>query len=156
MAMLHEILYRSGDLARISFPNYVKNLCAQVARSFGSTARSIRLRQQISDASLNLDQAVTAGLIVNELVTNAFKHAFPSRSRGEILVELKAADERHLLLRVSDDGIGFPPESPPQRSDSLGLLLVKNLCRQLDGHLSVSGRPGTVFEIIFPLNPLER
>jgi PAS domain S-box-containing protein len=156
MAMLHEILYHSENKARINFPQYVKDLCAQLARSLGSKARNISLRQEIAPVALNLDQAVTAGLIINELVTNAFKHAFPSRSEGKILVELHAPDEHHLLLRVSDNGIGFPPESPLQRSESLGLLLVKNLSRQLEGRLSVTGSAGTVFEIIFPHNPLER
>ena len=82
MATLHEILYRSGTVARINFPDYVKGLCVHLARSYDSAARSIRLRQEIANVALNLDQAVTAGLIINELVTNAFKHAFPSRSGG--------------------------------------------------------------------------
>ncbi|MCK7469481.1 MAG: ATP-binding protein [Desulfomicrobium escambiense] len=150
MAMLHEILYRSDNFAKIDFPQYVKSVCTHVAHSYGSDAKNIRLKQEIADVALNPDQAITAGLIINELVANAFKHAFPSRSDGEILVELQAAGEHHLVLRVSDNGVGFPAERSPQSAETLGLLLVSNLSRQLDGQLSVTGEQGTVFQIVFP------
>jgi len=86
MAMLHEILYRSDNFAKIGFPQYAKSVCAHAARSYGSDARNIRLKQEIADVALNPDQAITAGLIINELEANAFKHAFRSRSNGEILL----------------------------------------------------------------------
>lgn len=155
MAMLHEILYLSGNIVSISFPFYVKKLCNHLIRSHGFAARNIRLRHRVADVPLNPDQAITAGLIVNELVTNAIKHAFPSGGGGDIFVELRAEHGNHLLLRVADNGIGLPADMPPQAADSLGLLLVRNLCRQLDGHLSVRGEPGTVFDIVFPLAPEE-
>ena len=104
--------------------------------------------------ALNPDEAITAGLIINELVANAFKHAFPSRSGGEILVELQAAGERHLVLRVSDNGVGFPADRSPQSAETLGLLLVSNLSRQLDGQLSVTSEQGTVFQIVFPAHSI--
>ena len=150
MAMLHEILYRSDNFAKIDFREYVKSVCTHLAHSYGSDAKNTRLKQEIADVTLNPDQAITAGLIINELVANAFKHAFPSRSDGEILVELQAAGEHHLVLRVSDNGVGFPAGRSPQSAETLGLLLVSNLSRQLDGQLSVTGEQGTVFQIIFP------
>ena len=156
MATLHEILYHPGSVARINFPDYVQGLCGHLARSYDSAARNIRLRLEIAPFALNLDQAVTAGLIINELVTNAFKHAFPSPSGGEILVALKAADEGHLLLWVTDDGVGFVPEKSPLSTETLGLLLVENLSRQLEGRLSIGSGPATVFEIIFPRSPIGR
>ena len=154
MAMLHEILYRSDNFAKIGFPQYAKSVCAHLARSYGSDARNIWLKQEIADVALNPDQAITAGLIINELVTNAFKHAFPSRSGGEILVELQTAGEHHLVLRVSDNGVGFPADRSPQSAETLGLLLVSNLSRQLDGQLSVTSEQGTVFQIVFPAHSI--
>jgi two-component sensor histidine kinase len=151
MAMLHEILCRSG-IAENHFPRYLRSLCDHLVRSFDS--RTIRLRQEISDVALDPDQAIVAGLIVNELVTNAIKHAFPSGS-GEILVELRAADEGRVLLRVADDGVGLP-SSPPEPTESLGLLLVRSLSRQLNGALTVRGQPSAAFEIVFPSMLRER
>lgn len=153
MALLHETLYRSGNLARVSFPQYVRSVCAHVARSYASGAGKIVLHHRIADVSLDLDLAIPAGLIINELVSNAFKHAFPSRSAGEILVELRVAPGGRLLLRVSDNGIGLGPEVDPQRTETLGLLLVRNLAGQLDGRFSVSSDQGAVFEIEFPATP---
>lgn len=154
MAMLHEILYRSENIAHVSLPLYVKSLCDHVARSYDSAARNIRLRHRMIDVTLNLDQAITAGLIINELVSNALKHAFPSRAEGEILVELERADEQHLSLRISDNGIGLPAETDPLGTDTLGLLLVRTLCRQLGARMSVAGGEWTVFEMVFPAHPL--
>jgi two-component sensor histidine kinase len=150
MALLHETLYRSGDLAKVRFRHYVKSICALLARSYASDAERIRLQHDIADVTLDMDQAIPAGLIISELVTNAFKHAFLSRSRGEILVEFQTADEHHRILRVSDNGVGLPAETRPQNAETLGLLLVSSLSRQLDGRMSVRSEMGTVFEIVFP------
>ncbi|MHC1743634.1 MAG: sensor histidine kinase [Syntrophobacteraceae bacterium] len=150
MALLHETLYRSGNLAKVSFPQYVNNVCSHVARSYGFGVGNIRLRHEIVDVTLDLDLAIPAGLIINELVSNAFKHAFPSHLEGEILVELQSAPEEQLVLRVSDNGIGMAPEVDPESAETLGLLLVRNLARQLDGRMSVASEQGTVFEIVFP------
>jgi PAS domain S-box-containing protein len=154
MALLHETLYRSGNLARVSLPQYVKNVCTHVARSYASGAAGIRLGHEIADVSLDVDLAIPVGLIINELVSNAFKHAFPSRSNGELLVELQSAPENQLVLRVSDNGVGLPAGADPQSAETLGLLLVRNLARQLDGRMSASRGQGTVFEIVFPAQPL--
>jgi PAS domain S-box-containing protein len=150
MALLHEILYRSDNFAKIDFPQYVKSVCTHLARSYGSDARNIRLKLEVAAVALSLDQAITAGLIITELVANSFKHAFPSRSGGEILVELQATGEHHHVLRVSDNGVGFPAETNPESTESLGLLLVRNLSRQMDGQITVASEQGAVFQIVFP------
>ncbi len=150
MALLHETLYRSGNLARVDFPQYVKSICSHLVRSCAGNAENIRLRQDIADVALDMDQAIPAGLIISELVTNALKHAFPARAVGEISVELQVAGEKNLVLRVSDNGVGLPAATRSQSSATLGLTLVKNLSRQLDGQLSIEGEQGTVFEIVFP------
>lgn len=97
-----------------------------------------------------MDQAIVAGLIVNELVTNALKHAFVFRPGGDIRVELQKMDEHRLVLRVSDNGVGLSSETSPETTGTVGLLLVRNLTRQLEGKLSVTNRQGAVFEIVFP------
>jgi CheY-like chemotaxis protein len=97
-----------------------------------------------------MDQPIVAGLIVNELVTNALKHAFVFRPGGDIRVELQKMDEHRLLLRVSDNGVGLSSETSPETTGTVGLLLVRNLTRQLEGKLSVTNRQGAVFEIVFP------
>ena len=150
MALLHETLYQSSNLAKVDFPRYVRSICTHLARSCADDAIGIRLRQDIADVALDMDQAIPAGLIISELVTNAFKHAFPTRTEGEISVELQASGEQHLVLRVSDNGVGFPAETRSQSSETLGLILVRNLSRQLDGQLSITGEQGSVFEIVFP------
>lgn len=155
MAMLHEILYRSGSVADVHFPLYLKRLCDHLACSFGSGARNVRLRHEISDVPLGPDQAITAGLIVNELVTNAIKHAFPSGQEGDVLVELRAPDNDSLLLRVADNGVGLPSDTRLETAESLGLLLVVSLIRQLNGRLSLGSGPGAAFEIVFPRAPKE-
>ncbi len=150
MALLHETLYRSGNLAKVGFPQYVKSVCAHVARSYASDAVNVRLRHEVAEVTLDLDRAIPAGLIISELVSNAFKHAFPHATEGEVLVELKTAPEDMLVLRVADSGVGFPAEFDPESPETLGLLLVRNLTRQLEGRMTISGDKGTVFEIVFP------
>jgi PAS domain S-box-containing protein len=150
MALLHETLYRSDNLAKVSLPQYIKTVCTHVARSYTPEAGHIRLRHEIADVNLELDQAIPVGLIISELVSNAFKHAFPLQVKGEILVELQTEGEHDLLLRVSDNGVGLPSDTDPASADTLGLLLVRNLTRQLGGRLLVKRSEGTVFELMFP------
>jgi len=156
MAMVHEILYQSGNVAAIDFARYVESLCRHVGRSYGAAARNIRLHPRIAAAPLSLDQAVLAGLIVSELTTNAIKHAFAGRAEGEIRVELAEDGPDRLVLRVADDGAGLPAEAAPEGGGTLGLLLVRNLSRQLDGRLAFRNAPGAVFEIVFPRQAPER
>jgi len=151
MAMLHEMLYHSGNVASIGLPAYIKGLCDHLARSYGSAAGKIRLACKIADVDLDIDQAILVGLIVTELVSNALKHAFVDRPGGDIVLELHEARGQGMVLRVSDNGIGLPEQTRPDSAGTLGLLLVNNLAGQLEGHVSVSREQGTVFEIVFPL-----
>jgi PAS domain S-box-containing protein len=153
MAMVHEVLYRSGSISNVGFSEYVGSLCEHLARSYAAAARGIRLTPRIAGVFLDLDQAIVAGLIINELVTNAMKHAFGSRPEGDIRVELQADGDGHLALRVADNGVGMPAGELPAAAGTLGLLLVRNLARQLDGELTVRQDHGTVFEIVFPCKP---
>jgi PAS domain S-box-containing protein len=149
MALLHEALYRSGSLARISLPQYVDSLCAQLWHMAGSVAPRVRLEHRVDAVSLPLDQAVPCGLIINELVSNALKHAFPAGRSGSIRVAAKVQPDGLLTLAVADDGVGLPPGRDPRNSDTLGLQLVFMLAAQLQAVVDIACEGGTEFRIAF-------
>ena len=150
LALLHETLHRQGNAARADARIYFGNLCENLCESFGSKARRIRLERRLAAVDLDLDQAIPCGLIVNELVTNAFKHAFPGERSGTIVVELSADNGQPVELIVSDDGIGLPAGLDVNLAESLGLRVVSGLARQIGGTLTVENQSGTAFRIQFP------
>ena len=151
MALLHESLYRSENLARVNFPGYVEDLCAHLARSFGpELAARIKLDCRIAPALLDLDQTVPCGLMINELVFNALKYAFPGQRAGRIRVEFQVEAGQARLI-VADDGIGLPPELEVSQTKSLGLRLVTLLAGQLLGAVEIRRAAGTSFQITFSL-----
>jgi len=153
MALLHQMLYHSENLALINFAAYVKELAVQILRSFRPASGRVRVESHVAPVELSLDQAVPAGLIINELVSNALKHAFPGDRTGSVTVDLKPGEGRNLVLTVSDDGTGLPAGFDPVGPLSLGLKLVWNLAGQLGGTVEVrkpSGG-GAVFRVVFPL-----
>ena len=152
MALLHETLYGSGNLACVSFRGYVDSVCIHLARSYASDSKKIRIQQDIAEVTLPLDQAIPAGLIINELLSNAFKHAFAGRTEGKINVQLQSADEHLYTLCVADNGVGLPAANTKD-SGTLGLRLVESLVQQLEGQLSVERGAETVFQIAFPKQP---
>ena len=159
MALLHETLYSSNNLAFLDFPSYLQTLSTQLFRSYGPETARLSLRLRVADAPLGLDQAVPCGLIINELLTNALKYAFPNGRSGEITVELQAEDpappsdpagERNFVLRVCDTGVGMPPDFDLPAARSLGLQLVFNLARQLRGAARLEPGPGARLAVTFP------
>ena len=150
MALVHESLYGSEIFASVDLAAYLRQLCHQLCRALVATPGRIRLHMDMAPVRLNIDQAIPCGLLVNELVSNAFKHAFPEDRSGELRVELQApANGRGCLLRVSDDGVGLPPDLDLEHLGSLGLKLVTDLVRQIGGRLEIGPGPGAVFEIEF-------
>jgi two-component sensor histidine kinase len=107
----------------------------------------------MDDLSLPVDKAIPCGLILNELISNALKHAFTPGSGGRIRVELRRLPEHRVLLAVSDDGIGIAPDFEPEKSTALGMQLVTTLVEQLDAHLELIRQPGTAFRITFRTEP---
>ncbi|MFZ1829810.1 MAG: PAS domain S-box protein [Candidatus Competibacteraceae bacterium] len=150
MALLHETLYREGDMGQADGAVYLSHLCAHLNSVFGVVTGRVRLRHQLAPVALTPDQAVPCGLIVNELVSNAFKHAFPGERGGEIQVALTAEPDGHRVLAVTDNGVGLPPGLDIEQSDTLGLQLVAGLARQLGGAVETRTAAGTVFRIAFP------
>jgi two-component sensor histidine kinase/HAMP domain-containing protein len=153
MSLLHQSLYSSGNFAGVGFRDYVNTVCSQVSHAYATDSPRIHLRQEIADVTLSLDQAIPAGLILNELVSNAFKHAFVGRTQGEITVRFQPAEDQHYTFVVADDGIGLPHTHAAPNSASLGLRLVEGLVEQLDGTLSIYREGGSTFHIVFPKQP---
>ncbi len=148
MAMVHETLCRSDSMAPVSCHKYLDRLVEGIASSHIGGPGA--LSSEIDDLSIHIDQAVPLGLIVNELVSNAMKHAFPDDRRGQVKVTMSAAGEHAYELTVSDNGVGIPEDLDFDSTDSLGLQLVRTLARtQLQGTLDVVSDNGTCFVIRF-------
>jgi PAS domain S-box-containing protein len=164
MALLHETLYRSGNLASINFTAYLKELCRQMLHSSIPVGSRLRIEYQVSPINLPMEQAVPCGLIVSELVSNALKHGFPENRSGRILVGLNLHIESGMVvLSVCDEGVGLPDHfdlSGGDATETLGLRLVSGLAQQLGGRLEAEVPPagGASFRLIFPAfakRPLE-
>jgi two-component sensor histidine kinase len=149
MALVHENLYRAGNLSRIPMAGHIRSLCMHLNGAYGSLAQNVRLVVNVDDLHLEMDRAVPCGLIVNELVSNALKHAFPAGRTGTISVALRPDGPGRTLLAVSDDGVGLPAELDIARSDSLGLRLVGDLAEQLHGSVSLAREGGTTISVSF-------
>jgi two-component sensor histidine kinase len=153
ISLIHEQLYRSEDLARIDFAGYVDALTAQLFRSYGVKPGQIERRIAIDRVLISVDQAIPAGLIINELVSNALKYAFPANWQGalaEITVSLFPESSDMLVLTINDTGIGLPLAIDLEQPTRLGLQLVTTLTRQLRGTLTLDRSQGTTFRITFP------
>lgn len=148
MALVHDTLHQRGTMGGVDGALYLSQLCDRISQSFGLMSGRVHLSHRLTSVQLTLDQATTCGLIVNELVSNAFKHAFPGDRSGQILVVLAVAEDGRRVLVVSDDGVGLPPDW--QNRESLGLKLVPGLARQLGGELELQGHAGTLFSLTFP------
>jgi len=148
MALIHERLYQSKDLARIDFTEYVRNLTTHLFRSYGVNARAVGLQIDVGNILLDIDTAIPCGLIINELVTNSLKYAFSSDVGGEIRIGLQPENDGRLALSVSDNGAGLPPDFDFQKTESLGLQLVNTLTDQLQGQIQIEREGGTTFKIV--------
>ena len=149
MAMVHEKLYQADDLTSVDLPGYLENIASAVRATHAVPGRRIDIDVVAEPLTLNLDKAVLAGLIVNELVMNGFKHAFTGRKRGRIRVRAQLSDEQ-VELAVADNGIGMPPGTTLTTVRTLGLQIVHGLATQLGGDASIVRRRGTTVRIIFP------
>ncbi len=149
MALIHEKLYQSADLAQVDFAAYLRSLVTFLAQSYRERTDAVALEVHSADVQLDLETALPCGLIVNELVSNALKHGFPDDRTGTIWVSLESSEGGGLCLRVRDDGIGFPEGASLEPSQSLGLSLVRTLTDQIGGALTVSRGSGTDFAVCF-------
>ncbi len=150
MALVHERLYRSPDLAQVDFAEYITCLADSLFGANRTNSDHIRLLVDVRDVKLSIDAAVPCGLLVNELISNCLKHAFPLREFGCIHVELQNVADGEILLCVRDDGIGLPEHVQPETSPTFGMQVILALVEQLHGSLQVDRLGGTEFRIRFP------
>ncbi len=147
MSKIHERLYQSNDLSSVQFAEYVMSLLNDLFSSHRASP-GIRLKADIENISFNMETAIPCGLIINELVSNALKYAFPN-GQGEIYVSLMHSRENKYLLTISDNGIGLPADIDFENTQSLGFRLINNLTNQLEGKIDLDVKNGTKFKILF-------
>ncbi|EKF85878.1 PocR ligand-binding domain-containing protein [Methanobacterium formicicum] len=159
MAMIHEKLYQSPNLTKIDFKDYIEKLASNLIYTYQVETRNIEQVFEVKDVEMNIDTAIPCGLIINELVTNSLKYAFPqseSNGNGIIKIELNQLEDQFKLV-ISDNGVGLPAHIQPENTETLGLQLVNSLVDQLEGTLEIDRIKGTKFTIIFSeLNYKER
>ena len=150
MALVHEKLYQSGNFTKIDFNVYAKDLIKSIFHSYGTISSHIIPTIKVENVSLGIDSAIPCGLIINELVTNSLKHAFPDGKKGDIKIFMRRTGENEYSLEVCDNGIGIAQGIDFDNSNSLGLHLVKILAQnQLNGDISLNRDHGTEIKINF-------
>jgi two-component sensor histidine kinase len=147
MALVHENLYRNENLAKILFSNYVKSMAGNLARTYSNARTNVRLEFDIEDVYMPLDTGIPCGLIINELLSNSFKYAFPDKDSGLIKIQFKKIDGDEYEMQVSDDGIGINGGFDIENTKSLGMKIVTKLVQQIEGTLNYDFSKGTKFEI---------
>ena len=148
MALIHEKLCQSDDLNHIKISEYINTLVTDLFYSFNLSDGQIEIKMDLEDIYLKIETAIPCGILINELVSNSLKYAFPNGRKGEIFVSLNSKDDGYELI-VADDGVGLPEELDYENTESLGLQLVNNLATQIDGTIELDKSHGTKFIIDF-------
>ncbi len=149
IALVHEGLYQSKSLDKIDYGEYLKKLVTHLFESFSIDPARIKRTISAKDVYVNIDQAVPCSLILNEMLTNSFKYAFPEGRSGEITI-LFTLEGTNYTLDYRDNGVGIPEGTRLERSGSLGMQLITGLTRQLDGNITIDTTSGVHYTIIFP------
>ncbi|AFZ25509.1 PAS domain S-box [Cylindrospermum stagnale PCC 7417] len=152
IALVHEKLYRSDELSDIDFAQYIPDLTTHLFDSYNVSNSLIQLNIQVDHASLDIETAIPCGLIINELVSNALKYAFPSNCEGKIQVRFYQECDRTLKLIIRDNGVGLPEDFDSKKAKTLGITLVQGLVKQLRGIIEINRQEGTEFKITFTKN----
>lgn len=148
MALIHEKLYQTEDLSSINFGQYIRSLTVHLFHTYKINPNVIRMKTDVADVSLDINRAIPCGLIINELVSNSLKHAFPDKRKGEIYIKLSVYRKKIRLI-VSDNGVGLPGKINFREPETLGLQLVSDLVKQIEGTISLERTKGTAFHISF-------
>ena len=146
MALIHEKIYQSSDLAHVNAHNYIESEIMSLFNFYN--VKNIKLIMDIDNLELEMDTIIPLGLIINECITNTIKYAFPNNEEGNLVIKLKSEGDLITFL-VSDDGIGLPEDFSVETSDSLGLTIIKGLTEQIDGSIQLSSVGGTSYKIQF-------
>jgi PAS domain S-box-containing protein len=149
MALVHEHLYRSRDFASIDFADYIENLAAYLFNSYRSDLGRISLKVNADNIVLGIDMSIPCGLIINELISNSLKHAFPDDRQGEVTIELSAGTDGWINLSVADTGVGFPSGIDIANVRTLGLRIVGMLVKQVRGRIEMRNDNGAYCMVRF-------
>jgi PAS domain S-box-containing protein len=149
MALVHEQMYQSEVLTDLDFTQYIENLGNYLFKIYGVNTKKISMNIDIKEANIDFNRAILLGLIVNELISNSLKYAFPDDLAGQVKVKLDSEDD-YFILTASDNGVGLPKNFRLRQTKSLGLQLVQALTNQLKGSIKIDRRKGTRFKIKFP------
>jgi PAS domain S-box-containing protein len=156
MALIHERLYQSSDLSRIEFSQYLRNLAIHLFHSYQADSSRIHLKIDAEEVFLNINTAIPCGLIVNELISNALKHGFPEGRSGQLDIDLRRVPGDRYVLRVKDDGVGFPEGLDFRKTETLGMQIISTLVEQIEGRLELNRSQGTAFRLEFNELPREK
>ncbi|MGL4375523.1 MAG: PAS domain-containing sensor histidine kinase, partial [Microcoleaceae cyanobacterium] len=148
IAVLHEQLYRGNNLSDIDISQYITTLSKNLFQCYAIDSALITLKMEVNEIYLPLDQSIPLGLIMNELISNALKHAFP-QGQGEITISL-IESEKQISLTIADNGIGLPTDFDLEKTDTLGMQLIISFTQQLEGELTCNSKNGSIFQITFP------
>jgi len=149
MSKVHENLYQNKDLARIDFSKFLEDLVAGIVSTLRTSDKKINVYTESDQAFVNVNMGIPCGLIINELITNSYKHAFKGKESGEIRISFHTKEQNHQII-VQDDGIGAPEDILTSSSSSLGITLINSLVTQLNSKMIYEYRDGSYFEIIIP------
>ena len=153
MALIHQKLYQTEGIARIPMRNYIEEMVSYLHQSY-RLSDGVRFLLAVDNLELDVTQAVPLGLIINEVVTNAFKYAFPNERAGTVSVSLKRLSGYDCQLVIADDGVGLPAEYKPMSNRSLGMTLLHGFSEQLDGELCIESHNGLSVRLTFAEEPL--
>jgi len=149
MALVHEKLYQSGDLSKIDLAGYIQSLSVHLFQVYLVDPNQVRLETEFGEVPLDINSAVPCGLILNELISNALKHAFPAGRKGVLMIRLRRRKDGEVELRIADNGVGFPKGLDFRRTEGLGLQIVNLLVGQLEGTIKLDEKNGTAFTVVF-------
>lgn len=152
MAKVHELLYKSSEFSEINYREYLETLINSLISTMSNKNQQIVIDLDVEDIKININTAIPLGLIINEILTNSFKHGFRDSLSGFIYVHIKQSSQNRFILKIGDDGSGFEPQADTNKSESLGLSLIESLTEQLSGKLvKVNHRKGTHYELEFSM-----
>jgi two-component sensor histidine kinase len=149
IALVHEKLYKSPDISRINFEEYLTELLKNIYDTFKTDNSNIDLKVNVEKIFISIDIAISLALIINEIASNSFKHAFPDNRKGEFHISLKKVENSKFILSLKDDGVGFSNNIPLDNTGTLGLRLVYVLVEQIGGKIIFNNSTGTEYLITF-------
>ena len=148
MSMIHEQLYQTDNISKIDFKIYINGLIKSLFQLYSSSLKQIKWHVDVNDVKLNIETSIPCGLIINELISNSLKHAFKERDSGKITVKMDRYNDLITLI-VADNGVGIPNNFQIEKVSTLGLNLVTNLVKQIEGEMIIKRENGTSFTIKF-------